>query len=138
MLPLPPSGGRVLGIGIDLVECDRVAGILQRQKAAFLRKVYTVGESTYCLAQQNPAPSLAARFAAKEAVAKCFGTGIGEHLDWLSIEVIKGPLEEPLIQLHGKGLALLRQCAASGVLISLTHTRSLAMAAAVLYRSVPE
>ncbi|MCD8481838.1 MAG: holo-ACP synthase [Verrucomicrobia bacterium] len=133
MLPIPPQGGRVLGIGVDLTECDRIAAILERQGEAFLRKVFTQEEQAYCLRQSNPAPGLAARFAAKEAVSKCFGTGIGEKLDWLSIEVCKGPAEEPFIRLHGKGLDLLRSVGGSGILLSLSHTRQLAIAAAVLY-----
>lgn len=131
--PFPP-GGTVIGIGIDLVECDRIQRVLDRQGEAFLAKVFTPDERAYCMGMRHPAPYLAARFAAKEAVAKCFTTGIGEHLDWKSIEVRKGGREEPLIELDPKGRKLLETFGASTVRISLSHTAAHATAIALLLK----
>ena len=75
-----PEGGIVRGVGTDIIECERIAKVFDRQKDRFLKRVYTEGEQDYCLKMKNPVPHLAARFAAKEAVSKCFTTGIGESL----------------------------------------------------------
>ncbi len=131
MLSLP-QGGAVRGTGVDLVECARVARVLERQGQRFLERVFTAQERDYCLAMKNPVPHLAARFAAKEAVSKCFTTGIGEHLGWRSIEVVKGERGQPLIRLDGRGQDLLRRLGADAVLVSLAHTANYGLAFAVI------
>ncbi len=128
------AGGVLLGIGIDLVEVDRIRGIHQRQGDRFLQRVYSEEECAYCLRCKNPYPGLAARFAAKEAVAKAFRTGIGESLGWTSVCVVKGELGEPLIQLDDLGAALLRQFGGDEVMVSLTHTQDHAQAIAAIVR----
>ena len=127
-----PEGGIVRGVGIDLIECERIAKVFARQKDRFLKRVYTEGEQAYCLKMKNPIPHLAARFAAKEAVSKCFTTGIGEYLGWKSIEVIKGEREEPIIQLDEKGKALLKKLGGKEVLVSLAHTENYGTAYAII------
>ena len=127
-----PEGGIVRGVGTDIIECERIARAFERQKERFLRRVYTEGEQDYCLKMKNPVPHLAARFAAKEAVSKCFTTGIGDSLGWKSIEVIKGEREEPIIRLDEKGQALLAQLGGRDVLISLSHTENYGLAFAVI------
>ena len=127
-----PEGGIVRGVGTDLIECERIAKVFERQKDRFLKRVYTEGELAYCLKMKNPIPHLAARFAAKEAVSKCFTTGIGESLGWKSIEVMKGEREEPIIQLDEKGKALLEKLGGKDVLVSLAHTENYGTAYAVI------
>lgn len=127
-----PRGGLVRGVGTDIIECERVAGLLERQGDRFLESVFTEQERAYCMGMQNPVPHLAARFAAKEAVSKCFRTGIGEQFGWRSIEVIKGDREEPLIRLDERGQALLSEIGANEVLVSLSHTQIYGLAYAVL------
>lgn len=127
-----PEGGIVRGVGTDIIECSRIARAFERQKDRFLKRVFTEGEREYCLRMKNPVPHLAARFAAKEAVSKCFTTGIGESLGWKSIEVIKGEREQPLIRLDERGLALLAQLGANDVLVSLSHTENYGLAMAVI------
>jgi holo-[acyl-carrier protein] synthase len=129
-----PEGGVVRGVGTDLIECERIARVLERQRDRFLERVFTEGERAYCMRMKNPVPHLAARFAAKEAVSKCFTTGIGEDLGWRSIEVVKGEREEPIIRLDQRGLALLARLDANDVLISLAHTASHGLAFAVLVK----
>ena len=121
-----------MGVGVDIIECDRIEKAWKRQGERFLEMVFTESERRYCLGMKNPAPYLAVRFAAKEAVAKCFSTGIGEHLSWQSIEVIKGEREQPLIQLDEKAKALLKKLGGSDVLVSLSHTQQQAIAFAAL------
>ncbi|MGC9449904.1 MAG: holo-ACP synthase [Oceanipulchritudo sp.] len=127
-----PEGGILRGIGTDLIECSRISRVFERQSDRFLSRVYTEGERAYCLGMKNPIPHLAARFAAKEAVSKCFTTGIGEWLGWKSVEVVKGDRGEPLIRLDERAAGLLRVIGASEVLISLAHTANYGLAVAVL------
>lgn len=132
-LTLPP-GGIVIGLGTDLIECDRVAKVLQRQGDRFLNRVYTPDERAYCMQMKNPVPHLAARFAAKEAVSKAFTTGIGAELGWRSIEVRKGERGEPLVHLDDKGRALLEALGGTTVLLSLAHTGVYGHAVALLLK----
>jgi holo-[acyl-carrier protein] synthase len=81
-----------------------------------------------------PHKHLAARFAAKEAVSKCFTTGIGASLGWRSVSVYHGSRNEPLVRLDPKGEALLKDVGATQVILTLSHTESVAMAVAALVR----
>ena len=127
--------GHVLGLGCDLCEVARLRGVWERQGERFLDYTYTEGERAYCLKMRDPAPFLAARFAAKEAVAKAFGTGIGAELGWHSVEVTHGERGEPLVRLDAKGEALLAGLGATGVMLTLSHTDSMAMAVAALVKA---
>ena len=129
-----PRGGVVFGLGTDLIECTRIAKILERQGERFLERVYTPLEREYCMQMRNPVPHLAARFAAKEAVSKCFTTGIGGALGWRGIEVVRGERGEPTIRLDEAGQQLLESVDGRGVLITLTHTKIYGHAVAILYR----
>lgn len=131
-VPEIPPGSSVIGVGIDLIEVSRVVRALERQGERFRNRVFTEGELAYCDAIKFNGPHFAARFAAKEAVSKAFGTGIGEHLSWKSVEVIKDDLGKPLILLDQQGQNLLRSKSARDVLISLAHTREHATAVAIL------
>ena len=134
-LPLDiPKGGKVLGIGCDLAEVGRIQKAHERHGQSFLDKVYTAAEQEYCLNQANPYPSLAARWAAKEAVAKAFTTGVSEHIGLLSIEITKGSRSEPQVKLLGRGLKLLEQFGGTGIMVSLSHTNKIAMAVAVVMK----
>ena len=121
-IELPP-GGILLGLGCDVIEVARVRGVVERQGERFLARVFTDEERAYCLAKPHPHPHLAARFAAKEAISKCFTTGIG------------GARMEPLVRLDEKGQALLRHVGATHVIVSLSHTETVAMATAALVRA---
>jgi holo-[acyl-carrier protein] synthase len=122
----------ILGVGIDLVEVSRIDASYQRFGDRFLRRLLRPSEIAYCLSHKFPAPHLAARFAAKEAISKAFGTGIGRELGWQDMEVMRKESGQPFIVLHGGGGVLLRLRRASQVHISLSHTQSHATAVAVL------
>jgi holo-[acyl-carrier protein] synthase len=130
----PMISGHVLGLGCDLCDVVRVRGVWERQGERFLEFTFTTGERAYCLGMRDPAPFLAARFAAKEAVAKAFGTGIGAELGWKSIEVYHGERGEPLVRLDAQGLALLAARGATGVMLTLSHTDTTALAVAALVK----
>ena len=91
----------VLGIGVDLVECARIQHSLDRFGDRFLHRVFTDGEIAYAQSMKFPARHLAARFAAKEALSKAFGTGIGKAMAWKDIDVHKKPSGEPFVVLEG-------------------------------------
>ena len=122
----------VLGIGVDIVENGRIATLLEKHGERFLARVFTDGERTYCSKMRDPAPFYAARFAAKEAVSKAFGTGIGKDMEWLDIEVRRADSGEPSIVLRGAGAAFAKTRGVERVLISLSHTEHYAMAQAMI------
>ena len=122
----------VIGVGTDLIEIDRVEASIERFGERFLERIFTPGEIDYCLKKKSSAESFAARFAAKEAGAKALGTGISRGVSWKEIEVRRQPGERPT--LHWSGRAAER-AEAMGVVrteLSLTHSRSTAMALVVL------
>lgn len=122
---------RLIGIGIDVVEVERIADALGRHGEAFGERIFTERERAYCSSQRRPALHYAARFAAKEAVAKAFGTGIGKDLGWLDMEIIRRPSGEPALELSGTGKAYAEATGITDVKISLTHARDYAAANAV-------
>lgn len=135
IITLPP-GGILLGLGSDLVDVARIAGVFERQGERFLSRVFTDEERAYCFGMKYPHKHLAARFAAKEAVSKAFTTGIGAELGWKSISVYHGSRHEPLVRLDEKGEALLRQVGGTHVLLTLSHTDTAAMAVAAVVKAV--
>jgi holo-[acyl-carrier protein] synthase len=122
----------VLGIGVDLVECARIQHSLDRFGDRFLHRVFTDGEIAYSKSMKFPARHLAARFAAKEALSKAFGTGIGKAMGWKDIDVHKKPSGEPFVVLEGGAKQLAAERGVVKVWITLSHTDNHAMAMIVL------
>jgi holo-[acyl-carrier protein] synthase len=132
-LSLPP-GGQLIGLGCDIVDVERIHSALKRHGEGFLKRVYTAEEQAYCNAIKHPHKHYAARWAAKEAVAKAFTTGIGEHLDWTSVSVYHGDRSQPLVRLDAKATALLAQVGATHIHLTLSHSDTQAMAVAALVK----
>ena len=130
-----PAGGVLLGLGCDVIEVARVQGVVERQGERFLARVFTGEERAYCLTRAHPYNHLAARFAAKEAVSKCFTTGIGAEFGWKTASVYHGVRQEPLVRLDEQGRALLRRLGATHIVLTLSHTNAVAMAVAALVRA---
>jgi holo-[acyl-carrier protein] synthase len=122
----------VLGIGVDLVECARIQHSLDRFGDRFLHRVFTDGEIAYSMSMKFPARHLAARFAAKEAVSKAFGTGIGKAMGWRDIDVQKKPSGEPFLVLSGGAKELAKRRGLNSALITLSHAEHHAVAMIVL------
>ena len=122
----------VLGIGVDLVECARIERSLERFGEKFLHRVFTDGEIAYSMSMKFPARHLAARFAAKEAVSKAFGTGIGKAMGWRNIDVQKKPSGEPFLIFSGPAQELARQRSVTAAFVTLSHTEHHAIACIVL------
>jgi holo-[acyl-carrier protein] synthase len=132
-LILPP-GGILLSLGCDLIEVERIRGVLERQGERFLSRVFTDEERAYCMGMKHPHKHLAARWAAKEAVSKCFTTGIGRELGWKSVSVYHGSRQEPVVRLDDQAALLLRRLGGTGILLTLSHTATAAMAVAAIVR----
>ena len=122
----------ILGIGIDIIEVARVHASVERFGERFLKRILLADEIAYCQAHKKPAPFIAARFAAKEAISKAFGTGIGAKLGWHDMEVKRRESGEPFVALHGNGEKLLQERGGRVVLISLSHTGNYAAEVSVL------
>lgn len=122
---------RIHGIGVDIVEMARIEDSLGKFGDKFRERVFTENEQTYCEKMKHCARHYAARFAAKEAVAKALGTGFGEHLDWTDVEVQRRENGEPHILLHGKGKATAERFGITQIMISLSHADHYAAANAV-------
>ena len=113
--------------GIDMVEIPRLDGVLRRHGDRFLQRVFTANELSE---SGNRTTSLAARFAAKEAVAKALGTGIG-RVGWQEIEVLRDFEGQPILHLYGAAAQRAEDLSISTWSVSLTHTQSTAAAVVV-------
>ena len=122
----------ILGIGIDIIEVARIQSSLERFGERFGKRILLPDETAYCLLHTNPAPFVAARFAAKEAISKAFGTGIGAQLGWQDMEIAHKESGEPFVILHGKGEELFKLRGAKQLLVSLSHTENYAAVVAIL------
>lgn len=116
-----------LASGIDLIEIERLHRALQRHGERLLQRIYTPQEVSEC---RGRLPSLAARFAAKEAVAKALGTGIG-LVGWREIEIRLGELGQPVLHLHGAAAERAQALGLANWSISLSHSQDHAIALAV-------
>ncbi len=112
----------LLGLGVDIVETGRIDRSLERFGERFLRRVFTEGEIVYCQRMKYPARHFAARFAAKEAVSKAFGTGIGRAMGWRDIDIHRKESGEPFVVLVGGAESLARERNVRSVWVSLSHT----------------
>ncbi len=119
---------RIIGIGVDIVEIARLDSAIQRQGRAFIDRCFLPTEQTYCDSHRESARCYAARFAAKEAVAKSLGTGIGAQLALHDIEIRRKASGEPFIVLHGTGAETAARLGISQLLISLSHSEHYAVA----------
>lgn len=122
----------ILGTGIDIIEVGRVVHAVERFGDRFLRRVLLDAEVDYCHLHARPGPHIAARFAAKEAISKAFGTGIGAALGWHDMEIRRQPTGQPFVVLHGKGLELLSKMGGNRLHVSLSHTETYATAVALI------
>jgi holo-[acyl-carrier protein] synthase len=121
-----------LGIGIDLIEVARIQASYEKFGDRFLKRILRSNEIAYCLSHKNPAPYMAGRFAAKEAISKAFGTGIGARLGWQDLEVAHRASGQPYVILHDRGQKLFEEMGGRIIHLSLTHTENYAAAVAML------
>ncbi|HEY7207023.1 MAG TPA: holo-ACP synthase [Gaiellaceae bacterium] len=116
-------------IGVDLIEIERIRRALERYPA-FRERCFTDAERAYCESRRNPAESYAGRFAGKEAVGKALGFGVARAFAWREVEISGRP--KPGVTLHGRVARWADQVDAGRVDLSMTHSRELAAAVAVV------
>lgn len=111
----------IKGIGVDIIEVERIQKSIDDFGNAFLQRIFTPAEIQYCTAKHNAARHFAARFAAKEAVSKSLATGWRGDFSWKDIEVKNDVLGQPHIELYGKLKGVLEK---SSLLVSLSHSEN--------------
>lgn len=121
----------VLGIGTDIIECLRIAQMIERHGELFLTRVYTPREIEYCSARKAATQHYAGRWAAKEAVLKALGTGWSRGISWTDVEVRNEGGGAPRIALAGGARAACERQGIANMLITISHCRSHATAFAI-------
>jgi holo-[acyl-carrier protein] synthase len=121
----------VVGIGTDIVECLRIAQMIERHGDLFINRVYTPEEIKYCRSRKQSTQHYAGRWAAKEAVLKALGTGWRRGIGWRDVEVVSSNQGQPAIHLRGGAREAARKAGVGDVLISISHCRSHATAYAM-------
>jgi holo-[acyl-carrier protein] synthase len=122
----------IVGTGVDIIEIERVKKAHQRFKDRFLHRLYTTAEAEYCLRKSDPYPSLAARFAAKEAAIKAFSRGFGGRWKWTLLEVVREPWGKPTLRFHGIFAELAHSRGITNIQLALSHSKRDAVATLVL------
>jgi holo-[acyl-carrier protein] synthase len=123
----------IFGIGCDIIELDRIKNTYSKHGMLFLKRIYSDQEIDYCLSHKNPIPSLAARFAAKEATAKALGVGIGSLFTWHDSSILSAANGKPTLLLSESCLSHFGPLLAH---ITLSHSQSHAMAMVVLEKDL--
>jgi holo-[acyl-carrier protein] synthase len=125
----------IVGIGIDLIEIERIRGVYTRHPVRFVDRLLTEAEKAYVLAHKDPTQRLAGRFAAKEAALKALGTGLAEGIRWKDVEILPDERGKPVLKLYEKA-ALRAQALGAGILhATITHSDTFAMAQVILEKA---
>lgn len=120
----------ILGLGTDIVDCDRIREALERHGDRFEERVFTNDERAYCRRMVDPTPHFAARFAAKEAARKAMA--YGPDLNWQDVEVIRDPAGPVELKFHGVAAEVFAGMGVSRVFLSVSHEQSAAVATVIL------
>lgn len=128
-----PEQSGAITVGVDIIEIDRIAKMIEQHGDRFLRRIYTPRERER---YEGRVPELAARFAAKEATSKALGTGIRD-LTWREMEILSNRRGKPILVLHGDAAKRAAHLGLTHFDISLTHSRTDAMAFVVALRGGP-
>jgi len=119
----------ITGIGIDIIETERIRDVCQKPR--FMEKIFTVKEREFFDGQNNNPQVIAGNFAAKEAVSKALGTGIG-RIGWHDIEVLRDSYGKPYVTLYGRASDELMRMNGKKIWLTITHIRLLALAQAII------
>jgi holo-[acyl-carrier protein] synthase len=123
----------ICGLGIDLIEIKRLRDVGERFGERFLTRVYTQREIGYCNSHRDPYAHFAARFCAKEAILKAFGVG-WTRIPWLDIEIVNDAYGDPRVNLYGKAEKVFVSMKAQRILLSISHSGSMAIAQAIILK----
>lgn len=119
----------VRGVGIDIIEIDRIKDSIERHHDHFVNRIFTMKEQEYCLLHKNSWVYFAGRFVAKEAVVKALGTGFRDGISWLDIEILNDSLGKPCVYLSE---SIHQTFNTPQILLSISHCRQYAAATAIL------
>ena len=121
----------IVGIGTDIVECLRIGRMIEQHGELFLTRVYTEREIRYCQSRKHATEHFAGRWAAKEAILKCLGTGWKRGIDWTDLEVRNDPGGQPRVHVRGGAKDVMQNLRIADILISISHCRAYATAYAL-------
>src|SRR5437588_2543048 len=121
----------IIGIGTDIVECVRIGRMIEQHGEVFLTRVYTEREILYCQARKHATEHFAGRWAAKEAILKCLGTGWRRGLCWTDMDIRNDTGGRPHVLLGGGARDQAESLGVSAVLVSISHCRAYATAYAI-------
>lgn len=121
----------VVGIGTDIIECDRIAQMIEKHGESFIQRVFTADEIDYCGRHRTADQHYAGRWAAKEAVLKVLGTGWAKGIQWTDVEVVRDVSGAPSIRLQNRALEIAMERGIREVLITISHCKAFATAFAV-------
>ena len=121
----------IVGHGIDLIECGRIAKVLENHQERFLNRVLTPAEQARARQFKDPIPYIAGRWAAKEAILKMIGTGWRGQIAWTDMEILPNELGEPIVKLSGETARLSKEKGITRIHLSITHTEHYASASAI-------
>lgn len=122
----------IVGVGIDLIEIERIRGVHERHGTRFTSRILTDDEQKYVLRHADPSQRLAGRWAAKEAAFKALGTGLAEGMRWRDVEILPDARGKPVLALYGQALARARELKAEVYHVTITHAEGIAMAQVIL------
>jgi holo-[acyl-carrier protein] synthase len=121
----------IVGIGTDIVECLRIGRLIEQHGELFLNRVFTAREVRYCQDRKNATEHFAGRWAAKEAILKCLGTGWSKGMCWTDLEVRNDFSGAPRVHMCGAVKEYAQQLRITNILLSISHCRAYATAYAV-------
>jgi len=122
----------IIGLGIDLIEIERIKLVYARHGERFSRRILTDAEYAYVMRHADPTQRLAGRWAAKEAAFKALGTGIAEGVGWKQAEILPDDFGKPILTFHGAALRRAQALGGNAAHVTITHSESMAMAQVIL------
>lgn len=125
----------IVGIGVDIVDIERVRALLARYEERFVSRVFTDAEKGYARRGVNTAERFAGRFAVKEAVLKAFGTGKSQGILWRDVETVPGPMGRPKVNLYGNAIKYLKKLDGGDVHVTITHDGGKAVAFVIIEKT---
>ena len=125
----------IVGVGTDIVECLRIGRMIEQHGELFLNRVFTEREVRYCQSRKRTTEHFAGRWAAKEAVLKCLGTGWRRGMNWTDVEVRNDPSGIPRVTLNGAVKELADKLGVGTIHLSISHCRAYATAYATAVRT---
>ena len=126
---------QIVGIGVDIVEISRIKQAAKKWSDNFLKRIFTVKELAYANGKSIPYQHLAARFAAKEAVLKAIGDSAIHRIEWVNVEILNDEHGKPVVNLSGQAKKIMQDKNISDIIISMSHTRTYAVANAVMIKN---